>query len=338
MSRNDRLLALCDRGVQALTDGDLDAASRAFEQARRIDGKHVEVIALGASIAATEGDFARAIEGFEQVIEQVPDEPMPWLNAAGAMFSSGDLEGALVKIDGALERIDEENDLIDAILLRAEILIGLERDADALTCLGELATSAIEDAGTQLAIAELTFAAGDLRGALSWCERALGDAELGTDALHLAGGVHGALGDEAARMRCWLEVRARDAATPDPDWHLSHEDFEKLAAVALEELPPRAQELLKDVPILIDDLPAPGLIEDGFDPRALGMIDGPNLREQAVEGRGAAPVNIFLYQKNLELAFDDPEELAEQIRITVLHETAHYFGLDEDEVADVGLE
>jgi predicted Zn-dependent protease with MMP-like domain len=95
---------------------------------------------------------------------------------------------------------------------------------------------------------------------------------------------------------------------------------------------------LKDIPVLIDDLPAEGIVDDGFDPRALGLIDGPNLREQAVEGRGAVPVNIFLYQKNLEAAFPDPAELAEQIRITVLHETAHYFGLDEDEVAALGLE
>jgi predicted Zn-dependent protease with MMP-like domain len=133
-------------------------------------------------------------------------------------------------------------------------------------------------------------------------------------------------------------VRRRDAAQPQVPWHLDHDDFEEIASAALAELPPRAKELLENIPVLIDDLPAEGVVADGFDPRAYGMIDGPNLVEQSVEGRGPRPINIFLYQKNLEGAFDDPEELAAQIRITVLHETAHYFGLDEDEVAAMGLE
>ena len=48
--------------------------------------------------------------------------------------------------------------------------------------------------------------------------------------------------------------------------------------------------------------------------------------------------NILLFRKNLERAATDAAHLVEEIRITVLHETAHYFGLDEDDLEELGLD
>ena len=45
-----------------------------------------------------------------------------------------------------------------------------------------------------------------------------------------------------------------------------------------------------------------------------------------------------LFRKNLERMAIDPEDLCEQIRITLLHETGHFFGMSEDDLADVGLD
>jgi predicted Zn-dependent protease with MMP-like domain len=47
---------------------------------------------------------------------------------------------------------------------------------------------------------------------------------------------------------------------------------------------------------------------------------------------------ILLFRKNLERMAIDPEDLREQIRITLLHETGHFFGMSEDDLADVGLD
>jgi predicted Zn-dependent protease with MMP-like domain len=46
---------------------------------------------------------------------------------------------------------------------------------------------------------------------------------------------------------------------------------------------------------------------------------------------------ILLFKTNLERYAQDAEHLAEEIRITVLHETAHYFGLDDDDLEEIGL-
>ncbi len=51
---------------------------------------------------------------------------------------------------------------------------------------------------------------------------------------------------------------------------------------------------------------------------------------------GALPDRIAIYRVPLEETFDDPAELEEEIRITVLHELAHYFGLDEDRIEELG--
>ena len=51
---------------------------------------------------------------------------------------------------------------------------------------------------------------------------------------------------------------------------------------------------------------------------------------------GALPDRIAIYRLPLVESFDDPQELEEEIRITVLHELAHYFGLDEDRLDELG--
>ena len=339
MSRTDRLFALVDRGLDLCEEGDLEGAARQLEMARRIDGKHPDVVRLEASIATAAGDVERALALFDKLAELAPEDATPWISVAHIhLYSREDAGAALDAIDRALELVDDEDALIDAVLIKADALADLDRPDEARQVLAELSSSAIDDPERVFQIGDAHLACEDPRGALRWFEKVTDHPEAGTDALHLAGCAHEALGEDAKKVACWLEVRRRDAAEPPPPWHLDHDEFEEIAAAAMEELPPRAKELLRDIPVLIDDLPAEGVVADGFDPRAYGMIDGPNLVEQSVEGRGARPINIFLYQKNLEQAFDQPDELAEQIRITVLHETAHYFGLDEDEVAALGLE
>ncbi len=337
MSRTDRLIELCEKGFTLLDDADIDGAARQLELAQRIDARHPDVLRLDAELAAVAGDAERALELYTKVAELVPQDATPLISAAYLqLYSRQDPDAALALLDRALELVDDEDTLVDAVLLRTDALLAADRTEEARATLGELASSAIDDPFRVMTIGEAHLMAGDPAGALRWFDKLRDVPELATDALYASGAAHEALGDDDAKVRAWVEVRARDAAAPWPEWHLSPEEFEEIAQAAFDELPARARELLRDVPILIGDLPAEGLVADDFDPRALGLIDGPNLREQS--STAAAPVNIFLYQKNLEASFEDPDELAEQIRVTVLHETAHYFGLDEDELEALGLD
>ncbi len=106
--------------------------------------------------------------------------------------------------------------------------------------------------------------------------------------------------------------------------------FEDQVRTALDELPPHIAEALKNVAVVVED-------ENPEDPDLFGLYHGVPLPERG-DMSGMLPDKISIYRIPLEESFSEPEELREEIRITVLHELAHYFGLDEDRIAELGYE
>ena len=109
------------------------------------------------------------------------------------------------------------------------------------------------------------------------------------------------------------------------------------AAAALDELPEEILARLGNVPVFVEDHPSEALVLEGLDPRTLGLFHGIAMPDQSTLGPGPDVGVIHLFQRNLEREVEDDDELAEQIRITVLHETAHYFGAGEQDMHRFGL-
>jgi len=106
--------------------------------------------------------------------------------------------------------------------------------------------------------------------------------------------------------------------------------FEDHVRAALDELPPHIAAALKNVAVVVEN-------QNPEDPDLFGLYHGVPLPERG-DMSGMLPDTISIYRVPLEESFSDPEELREEIRITVLHELAHYFGLDEDRIAELGYE
>ncbi len=106
--------------------------------------------------------------------------------------------------------------------------------------------------------------------------------------------------------------------------------FDDHVRAALDELPPHIASALANVAVVVED-------ENPDDPDLLGLYHGIPLPERG-DTAGMLPDKISIYRVPLEESFPDPDELRDEIRITVLHELAHYFGLDEDRIADLGYE
>jgi predicted Zn-dependent protease with MMP-like domain len=106
--------------------------------------------------------------------------------------------------------------------------------------------------------------------------------------------------------------------------------FEDQVRAALDSLPPGIAGALTNVAVVIAD-------EHPDDPDLFGLYEGVPLPERG-DGIGLPPDKITIYRIPLEESFSDPAELREEIRITVLHELGHYFGLDEDRIAELGYE
>ncbi|MGH3082891.1 MAG: metallopeptidase family protein [Gaiellaceae bacterium] len=103
-------------------------------------------------------------------------------------------------------------------------------------------------------------------------------------------------------------------------------EFEEHVQAALDDLPPEISAALENVAVVIDD-------EHPDDPNLFGWYDGLG---QGLDHAGALPDRIVIYRRPLERAFPDPDELRREIRITVLHEVGHFFGLEEDEIDELG--
>ena len=115
--------------------------------------------------------------------------------------------------------------------------------------------------------------------------------------------------------------------------------FERLVAAALDSLPADAQRLLATVAVVIEDWPTPGQTwEGGVDEGGLyGLYEGTPLVEYAAD-QVAFPNKITLFRGPLEADFPHPGDLAEEVRITVLHELAHHVGMDHERLEELGLD
>jgi predicted Zn-dependent protease with MMP-like domain len=104
--------------------------------------------------------------------------------------------------------------------------------------------------------------------------------------------------------------------------------FEDVVARALASLPPELQAHVRNVEIAIEE-------EHPDDPDLFGLYEGVPLPDRG-DWAGMLPDRIRIFRRPLVESFPDPAELQDEIRITVLHELAHYFGLDEAQLDDLG--
>jgi len=114
-------------------------------------------------------------------------------------------------------------------------------------------------------------------------------------------------------------------------------DFYRLVERALEGLPPELSSLLDNVAIVVDDWPDFSTPPVSGDPEETlyGLYEGVPLTERDSGYYGQLPDRITIFRGPLERDFA-PQELEEQVRITVVHEIAHYFGFDEERLEELG--
>ena len=106
--------------------------------------------------------------------------------------------------------------------------------------------------------------------------------------------------------------------------------FEDHVRAALDSIPSELRRAMSNIEIVIED-------ENPEDPDLFGLYLGVPLVERGSSYAGVLPDKIAIYRRPLEEEFGgDPELLEDEIRITVLHEVAHHFGIDEERLAELG--
>ena len=121
---------------------------------------------------------------------------------------------------------------------------------------------------------------------------------------------------------------------------MNHREIRKQVLQVIEKLPRQFREQLHNVEIVVDNRPSDNLLRaEGLDPRhdtLYGIYEGVPLPERSLLEPPLLPDKITIFAEPLLQDFPDPEELREEIRLTVIHEIAHYFGMDDDEIDDLG--
>ena len=107
-------------------------------------------------------------------------------------------------------------------------------------------------------------------------------------------------------------------------------EFEQAVGDALDEVPAELMALLDNVVFLIEDEPPPQ------DPDLLGVYDGTPLTERGDGWAGSLPDRITIFRGPLSRMCADRDELLDEIAVTVVHEIAHHFGIDDATLHTLG--
>ena len=105
-------------------------------------------------------------------------------------------------------------------------------------------------------------------------------------------------------------------------------DFERLVGEALDSLPAALGEMMENIAVVVEDAHP--------DEDLLGLYEGVPLTEREDYGGFAMPDRVTVYRLPICAVCDDEEELVEEITVTVVHEVAHHFGIDDESLCRLG--
>ena len=110
---------------------------------------------------------------------------------------------------------------------------------------------------------------------------------------------------------------------------MSRTRFEELVSDALDEVPPDLTRLMDNVVVLVED-------RNDEEPALLGMYEGIALTERGWDYGGQLPDRIVIYRRALLDFCDTEQDVVDEVAVTVVHEIAHHFGIDDARLHDLG--
>ena len=110
---------------------------------------------------------------------------------------------------------------------------------------------------------------------------------------------------------------------------VSREEFEDLVGEALDTIPEELARIMQNVVVLVEDRPPPGR-------NLLGLYYGVPLTERGHTYAGMLPDTIHIYRMPILRMCSTTEQVVDQVRITVVHEVAHHFGISDDRLHELG--
>jgi predicted Zn-dependent protease with MMP-like domain len=120
---------------------------------------------------------------------------------------------------------------------------------------------------------------------------------------------------------------------------LSEKDFDRIVKKAIRNIPEEIQQYLDNIVISVKKRPSKKMLQEmGLSPEEplLGVYDGVSLMDRSATSPPLFPDSIILFQEPLDEMCETIQELEEEIEITVVHEIAHFVGISEERLEELG--
>jgi tetratricopeptide (TPR) repeat protein len=273
-------------------------------------------------VAALQGEFEEAIEHYRQAIALDDTYLEAMLNAAEVYIHPlGEYDEAIHMCDQAIELAENDDEIVDALLLKFDALLGKGELEEATALCQRFPKGPFENPNHTFLVGRALYEIGDVERAAPLIEDAVSHSPTNPEAHYYVGLVRDERGDVRGATAAFLKSRELDLEYPAPAWTLTRETFEMTAKKALSTLDDKLRSFVREEEVYAADIPGIEVVVDGVDPRALLLLDG-----VATSNDGEPPTaRVFVYQRNVERLAGSIELVEAEIRAALEREITGTF-------------
>lgn len=109
---------------------------------------------------------------------------------------------------------------------------------------------------------------------------------------------------------------------------VDEDEFGRLVEAALDSIPAGLRRMMRNVSVAVED--------EGVSPNLLGLYQGIPLTRRTTAYAGVLPDRITIYRNPILRVSSTPDDVVSRVRVVVVHEVAHHFGIDDDRLQELG--
>jgi tetratricopeptide (TPR) repeat protein len=271
----DRFTAHMDRAWDLISKGDNLGAFVAARQAIQTDVDSPEAHNLIGYLQALDGDYTEALASYQRAMELDEWYLDPILNTAELLIhTGGDIEEAIQLCELARGMIVEGEEFVDIVLLEVDALLGAELIEEARVRLDEIEDHEGLSGAQLLLLGRAYYEIGDLEVATRLVESAFEHGETSSDVWYYRGLIARDNGRRIDSVAAFTKVLAKDKEAPLPPGVISPEAAKKIVLRAITLLKGDAGDALKEIEIVVANLPSHSQVCAEVDPRQMLLLEG----------------------------------------------------------------
>ena len=323
----DQFSAHLDRGWDLVQRGDTRGAEASARRALEIDPHSPEAHNLLGFVAALEGEGEEAIEAYRQAIALDETYLEAMLNAAEVYIHPlGEYDEAIDMCDQALDLAEVDEEIIDALLLKFDALLGKGDLDEAARVMSKIPAGPYDNPNHTFLVGRAFYEIGQAARASALIEEAAAKDPRHAEAHYYLGLIRDERGDTRGATQAFLRSRDLDLEAGMPPWAPGREAFQAVAQKAILGLNQVLKRYVDGADVFVSDVPGMELVAEGVDPRARVLLDGLAGADRGRPADDSRPcARVFVYALNVTRLAGGVEPLEREITLALEREITATF-------------